>query len=297
MAVRLLSGRFFAFLALVLTPSVGLAVPPYPPPQCNFFCSSDCVKPISIPDRWNDSGASGWTSWADNGIWDSEAFTDANGNGIWDPGEPFQDGRDQRGQLGPHDGTYNSEFYDPILTGYDLTDHGAQLSMIPSTASPPDVHYYFVVVPRPPDGPSNVWTECNPSVVGVGDNLVTEIGNLVGSTVNGVRALINQDLAASWDDGCRCAVGSTFQLSPRYIAFVAHDPRVPLTPSQHGIHVTKIMGFFIEGVVSDGRIRGRIAVISRAGVRECDENEFSFLHECAIPTGHATWGALRALYR
>jgi hypothetical protein len=68
--------------------------------QCGATCGVQCIKPWSIPDRWDDStpiaGHNGAVkspggNWQNNGKYDMEPFTDLNDNLAWDVGEPFTD--------------------------------------------------------------------------------------------------------------------------------------------------------------------------------------------------------------
>jgi len=118
------------------------------PPGCSEVCSATCVKPWSLPDRWDDSGRPGWPAWTSNGRWDCEAFTDLDGDRLWDPGEPFQDGRDTQGATGPQDGAYTAELYDPSLTGYTAGADAGRLMTLktPVTTGP---GYYPLALPIP----------------------------------------------------------------------------------------------------------------------------------------------------
>ena len=90
---------------------------------CVALCAVSCIKPISIPDRWDDTtpiaGYQGGIvngkrlpNWRLNGLWDSETITnDVNSNRLYDPGDSFED---QNGN-----GVYDAELYDPLTTGYD----------------------------------------------------------------------------------------------------------------------------------------------------------------------------------
>src|SRR5690242_4997146 len=104
---------------LIVALALAAPLPAAADPSCFGLCSIDCVKPISIPDRWDDFSVVGSTGWSGNGVWDQEKFTDTNGNGIYDPGEPFIDGSSAWTKLGagPKDGKYNEETYDPLTTG------------------------------------------------------------------------------------------------------------------------------------------------------------------------------------
>jgi hypothetical protein len=65
------------------------------PARANAFC----LAPVAIADRWNDTiaipGYTGETrktpDWRNDGIWEREAFTDVNDDGLYDAGEPYVD--------------------------------------------------------------------------------------------------------------------------------------------------------------------------------------------------------------
>src|SRR5262245_24172227 len=124
--------------------------PAFADPSCFGLCSIDCVKPLTIPDRWDDVTITpGTAGWAGNNRWDTENFSDANGNGIWDPGEPFVDGSSRySGSHGALDGSYNAEFYDPLLTGYVAEgDAGRQIALHGALPSLSTLSYYPLILP------------------------------------------------------------------------------------------------------------------------------------------------------
>lgn len=258
-----------------------------PTDSCSGVCSTTCVKPISIPDRWDDSGA-GIAAWANNGIWNGENFTDTNNNKLWDPGEPFVDGSNG----GFLDGIYNSELYDPAQTGYRASvDVGKQITISPGGGSP---NYYTLILSTYTY--SGNWANCNPTMVGAGNRIALQAGIVTGMTIVQLHNIIALDPTASWDDQCSCAVGPLSDQSPRYFVFLAHDPRKPLGPGDLSVWVTKLIGFFLEGVDSNGRITGRFAVVQRPGGASCSDGG-DFVQSCAVPALSTTWGALKAWYR
>lgn len=66
--------------------------------RCAALCAVSCLKPWSIPDRWDDTTPIpgydvGRNAWVNNEQWDREEFIDQNENGRWDAGEPVDPGR------------------------------------------------------------------------------------------------------------------------------------------------------------------------------------------------------------
>ncbi len=154
--------------------------------EAEYFlvCATDCVKPWSIPDRWQDLDG-------DEEFDYGEPYTDLNGNDQWDLGEPFDD-EDGNGQYTP------DEPYDPVSTGYlPPADVGIRLML--KSGSPHDAivpsFFYAVCLPplHSPEGPpqtgANIYrwniANCNASIVGVGDSLEVEPGNMQGPTQPG----------------------------------------------------------------------------------------------------------------
>jgi hypothetical protein len=287
----------FILLAL-LVPAPALA-----DPSCFGLCSVACVKPIAINDRWDDFSVPGATNWSGNGVWDSETFTDSNGNGIYDPGEPFQDGSSMytRAGAGPINGKYDAETYDPLSTGYEASkDLGSEVTLALPGASPAQAPCFAMFIPNPyATGAGEYrwnWESCNPTPVSVGDKLAVEAGDERGPTAQAARDLINQDPGAYWDPGCNCVVSSFGDDSPRLIIITAIDPRDLLTPGSLSVHVTKLIAFFLESADNLGHLTGRFAQIHRSGDNSCT-NGGDFIVDCAVATRPTTWGALKASYR
>jgi len=273
------------------------AANPHFVPECVYFCSSDCVKPIAVPDRWDDLSFN-WPGWSGNGRYDAENFSDTNGNGIWDSGEPFVDGSNwsSGGTAGPKDGAYNAELYDPVLTGYVASkDLGAQVTLVPGGTTAPNLSYYSLNLPGATSYSSDLHN-CNPSIISMGDLVPTESGIVFGATAQAMRDLINSDPTAAWDPGCMCATGPNADQSPRYLILLGIDPRRALTPSDHRVAVTKLIGFFLESSRSDGEFTGRFAHVQHAGTNSCS-NGGDFVRDCAVPSQASSWGAMKASYR
>jgi len=292
---RLLSVLFFAFL-----PTAALA-----DPSCFGLCSIDCVKPISIPDRWDDNSVPGAVGWSGNRQWDSEKFTDTNGNGVYDAGEPFQDGTSAftRGGAGPLNGRYDAESYDPLNTGYVASkDLGLEITLKAGAPTGANVgsQYYPIVLPAPGGTAADryrwSWANCNPFLVSIADRLVTETGSLEGPTGQALRDLISQDPGAYWDDGCQCVNSPMGEESPRVIVFAAHDPRIPLDNGSQSIIVSKLVGFFVEAATINGDVKGRFVRVQRAGDNSCTIGG-DFIVDCAVAAKPTTWGGVKGIYR
>jgi len=197
-------------------------------------CSARCMKPWAIPDRWDD----------------------ANGNGQWDAGEA----------------------YDPDATGYVVpTDLGATITLKvgnPQQAITPGIFYPVDFPPiNNPDGDSPLtggnWYEewisgCAPFLVGVGDQLQLEPGNMVGPTAHGMEDLVDQDAGAYWDAASQTVKGSAFGVSPRIGLVPFFDPTLPPASGRHYVTVSKVGAFFIEAV-SAGQVTGRFIQITAQG--------------------------------
>jgi hypothetical protein len=282
---------------LVFALALSAPVPAFADPSCFGLCSVDCVKPISIPDRWDDSGVPGATGWANNKVWDRETFSDTNGNGIYDPGEPFTDGSSafSKSGHGPLDGVFSAELYDPLTTGYlSSKDLGTQITMVGGSLTPVVAPYYPLAIPG--GTYQSNWANCNPTVVTVGDRQTTENSNLIGPTAQALRNIIDSDPTAAWADGCACVTSPLGTDSPRLFVFAAHDPRIALSAGGQSVLVTKLIGFFLESADPSGRITGRFAHIQRLGDNSC-ANGGDFIVDCAVPALPITWGALKAGYR
>jgi hypothetical protein len=244
------------FALLPLSPAA--AQGPLVPDGCYEVCATTCLKPFSIPDRWDDTGRPGWPKWSGNLHWDSEKFTDQNGNELYDEGEPFQDGVDGSQGGGPQDGLYTSESYHPLLTGYIASKDLGELMRFkvanPQDASAPGQFYPIDLCfeGKCTGGDVYRWNiaNCNPTLYGPGDWIDTENGNMIGPTGQGLEELIAQDPGAEWDADCQCVTGSAFGAgkSPRIGYIPLHDPRIPLDSGKMAIQIVKIIAVFFEEV-------------------------------------------------
>ncbi|MGH7725494.1 MAG: pilus assembly protein TadG-related protein [Candidatus Eiseniibacteriota bacterium] len=229
--------------------------------RCGATCNVTCVKPWSIPDRWDDNATiAGYPAWRNNGYYDFEDYTDVNGNMNYDIGEPYTDGNGN--------GTFDSEPYHPLLTGYVPDpvagntlagpdgDIGLLLTLKANNDSKPQPGQYWAVDLPPinrgdpiPGANQYRWNiaNCNESPIAPGDILATEPGNMVGPTRQGMLDLIAKDPNAEWDPTTLSVINSDYAISPRIVLIPIHDPRFPIHSGRPStLKVAKVAAFFME---------------------------------------------------
>ncbi len=268
--------------------------------RCGGTCSVSCVKPWSIPDRWDDlTGIPGYMGepvgrrrnpdWRNNGKFDFETFTDSDQSGKWELGEDYTDGNGN--------GRYDAENYHPSLTGYGPDpipgnflspegDLGLELTLHagnPSSSDPPAPGQFFSVdlppinkgtpIPGGDQYRENI-ARCNPTSIEEGDWLATEPGLMTGPTNQGMRDLIAQDPDAEWDDATQSVVNSDFAVSPRIVLIPIHDPRIPIVSGRKQVQVVKVAAFFMERMTGPAEVRGRFLKVRAPGA-PCVDGETS----------------------
>jgi hypothetical protein len=288
------------------------------PPGCSDLCAVSCLKPISIPDRWDDvtpivgysGGGPRMPNWRNNNAWDSEAFVDTNGNGLWDEGETFDDSNGN--------GAYDAEAYDPLLTGYVADpypgnqlapsgDVGLVLTLRASNDSRPTPGlYYFVDLPPinrgtpitgGPEFREN-FDSCNSALAGRGDLLQLEPGNLLTQADQAMRGIMAEDPDAYWDAVSQQVLGSQFQSSPRIIFLPIHDPRIPIRLSFQAVVVTKVAAFFMEAMTGTAQVSGRFVRASGEGeICSGGGSNAGFVIACPTPATSTSWGRVKGIYR
>lgn len=239
--------------------------------EIQAVCSTRCVKPWAIPDRWDDADGDSTYDYAEdytddnmNGTWDpGEWYDDANGNGVWDP----------------------DEFYDPILTGY-VAPGDVGVPMVLKVGNPQQsiASGQFFPVDYPPlGGPVAPITggdqyrewiaTCSPYLVSPGDSLQLEPGNMVGPTLQGIDDLIVLDPYAYWDDNTNQVEDSAWGFSPRIAIVPLFDPRYPPGSGRgDNVIVAKLGAFFIESTGPGSRVVGRYISLGTGGIA-CTEEE------------------------
>jgi len=197
-------------------------------------CSTHCMKPWAVPDRWDD----------------------ADGDGEYDEGE----------------------LYDPQITGYQAPlDIGTQVTLKVSNPNQTLTSGLFYPVDYPPLGGTSApltggdwyreWIgDCEPFLVGIGDQLQVEPGNMVGPTRQGMDELIARDPTASWDTATNTIVNSAFAESPRIALVPLFDPTIAPEPGRNWVTVTQIGAFFIDQTGPGGQVTGRFLDYTTPGV-------------------------------
>jgi len=207
-----------------------------------------CVMPFTIPDRWTE-----------------------NQTGPWDPTDTF-DAYDNHGNPIPNPDVYVPlrPYPDPNTnyTGYNADrDKGLEVVLKASNSTNITASWY-----NPWDLPgstgasdySNNIAGCNPAIVGNGDTMTPEPGNMVGPTAQGMRDRIQLDSNAHWDTGCNCVQGSSYRTSPRIVIIPTYDPQVFADGAQHGrnidLQLVSFIGFFLEDMRGNDVV-GRITPV------------------------------------
>jgi Flp pilus assembly protein TadG len=206
---------------------------------------TNCLKPWCIPDKW----------------------TDTDGDGIWDPGEP----------------------YSP-LTGYRVpNDIGVQVTLRLNDpgASPRMGWYYPVRFPGYSGGDDyRRWIAgcLDPSlIIYIGDQLDIEPGNMVGPTRQGLEDLMALDPDAQWDPVTKTVINSDYLTSPRIIKVAASDPTLGVLHHPGGpgyVTVSKILVLFVEGYL-ESDIVGRFMRMASEG-EICPECPQGFVFKVAL---------------
>jgi hypothetical protein len=204
-----------------------------------------CVKPFTIPDKWIEK--------QDPGGFDSLNST--------------FDMYDNHGNPLPNQDIYIDAYHEGY-TGYNAErDKGMEIMIRAGTGNNIMPSFYFSYAMGGVTGGSEYrWNiaNCNTTVMGYGDLLLMEPGNMVGPTDDGIDDLLAQDPSAYWDTGYNRVVTSKSP-SPRIVAIPLYDPVYYDTGKLNGrtadLKVAQYMGFFIERR-SGNSVYGRITPIT-----------------------------------
>ena len=249
-------------------------------------CRMSCIKPWVIPDRWDDTTViPGHEDWANNGKYDAEPFTDTNGNGFYDSGEPY---KDQNG-----DGRRNEEFYHPFKTGYvGSKDIGREFILKPGLSSETVAAGLYNAVDLSDaerlDATGNRYEwdieNCNTSLIGTADIVGFHPGNLSGPTQRGIERLIARDPGAYYDSTSQTVVSQSPD-SPRVAFLPIADPRTIVSGRGSRIVIGKIGAMFIEGIDKDGNVIARFVPIHGAPNGQLCPSDYpagaAFISTCA----------------
>jgi Flp pilus assembly protein TadG len=204
-----------------------------------------CVMPFTIPDRWTEN--------QDPGGWDPLTSTfsmvDNQGNPLPDPDAYIP--ADQPGYTG-----YNAD-----------RDRGTLLMIRAGTGNNIEPSAYFSYsIGGVTGGSAYDWNiaNCNTTVMGFGDLLLMEPGNMMGPTVSGMELRLALDPNAHWDRSTDRVV-SNISPSPRVVILPVYDPVYYDTGKRNGrtadLKVANYIGFFIESM-SGNNVYGRITPVS-----------------------------------
>jgi hypothetical protein len=178
-----------------------------------------CVKPFTIPDRWMEGGTR-----------------------LSEPDDTYEYGQD----------TYipaDQEGY----TGYNAErDKGMEMMIRAGTGNNIQPSFYFSYAIGDVSGGDEYRdniANCNSTIMGWGDPLMAEPGDMVGPTNQGIDDLIAKDPDAYWDEDLNKPV-STVNPSPRVVIIPLYDPEYYDTGKRNGrnadLKVANYLGFFIE---------------------------------------------------
>jgi len=212
-----------------------------------------CVKPFTIPDKWDERQTPPWTEEDTYDAFDNKGAPLANPD-IYIPA-------DQPGYTG-----YNQE-----------SNRGARLVIRAATGNNITVSFYYSLAMGKPvitGGDEYRWNiaNCNTTHYYWKDPLTQEPGAMEGPTIQGADDLIARDPGAYWDDSTNRVKGSAFGAkSPRVFPIPLYDPIVYDAGKRNGRGADLItanwIGFFLESTQGNG-IWGRIIPIS--GIRDAN---------------------------
>lgn len=202
-----------------------------------------CVKPFTIPDRWEEVGDPPWTTDSTFQRYDAHGRLEKDPDVYVKPGQPG-------------------------YRGYNMTsDVGSLLMIRAGTGNNIEPSMYWSWKMPGEDIGADFYRDnianCNQTVVGMGFEMTQEPGNMMGPTMEGIDLLIAKDPDAYWDSTTN-SVKSEFNPSPRVFPIPLYDPDAFQKGKQEGRNATLIMsnwiGFFLEGR-SGNNVYGRITPI------------------------------------
>jgi hypothetical protein len=202
-----------------------------------------CVRPFTIPDRWEENQDPPWT-----------------------PESEFRR-YDNKGNLVPDADVYYLPDDEEHYRGYDsMADRGTQLVLRAGSGNNIQPTFYYSWKMSGDIGGDyyreNI-SDCNQAVFEYESVMIQEPGNMVGPTTQGIDELIAQDPNAYWDDVSN-SVKSDLGRSPRIFPIPLYDPDLYDQGKINGRNATLIMrnwiGFFVVDRVGN-EVIGRITPI------------------------------------
>ncbi len=243
--------------------------------------AADCVKPFAVPDKWrefNPNPIAPQDFWLQDPPLSFEAYVQNGPNkgdrlanpDIYEPPQILQ----PPGVTN----TYGNEGtgFTPQSVTDPNGDYGRQITIKngnPNQAIAPS--WYFPVIINPLEGPgADIYREniatCDSTRIEPGDLLEVEPGNMVGPTVQGVEALLAlENLTAAWDTSKNAPINCIYSdpqsgaciKSSRMVALPVFNPDEYDSGRASGrqtIQITKVVGFWIDGVENNGDVTGHI---------------------------------------
>lgn len=229
--------------------------------------ASRCLKPIAVPDAWDDFDQ------------------DANGNNVWDTGETWEFGTDPSDRYQRYEGpddpdATNATGYGSDLRGSDR-DWGRLLQL--KTTNPqnefnfePGIFFPWRLPPDPDQGEcssggggstsaggatyrQNLCT-CNQSRIELFEPYDLEPGNMVGPTYQGISEVIDSDPSAYWEPSANGGRGGVVRPdassptgytevgtgSPRVVKIALFDPTQITGSGMQSIVFNNFALFFLE---------------------------------------------------
>ena len=202
-----------------------------------------CVRPFTIPDRWDENQDPQWTTESEFRRYDKQGDLVLNADVYYLPDD--------------------EEHYQ----GYDsMADRGTPLVIRAGTGNNIQPTFYFSWKMSGDIGGDyyreNI-AECNQAEFDYGSEMTQEPGNMAGPTMQGIDDLIAQDPNAYWDNVSN-SVKSDLGRSPRIFPIPLYDPDLYDQGKVNGRNATLIMrnwiGFFVEDRVGN-EVIGRITPI------------------------------------
>jgi Flp pilus assembly protein TadG len=212
--------------------------------KAGYGNSVECIKPFAVADKWQELRPV-------SKVWETTDFFDKydkQGNllsGIVDNYVP---------PTATDPGTGFAPFDE---NGNKTTDYGLLLTL--KIGSPNDASQltsgWFMPLALPGDKGGSDYRynigHCyaTPTLVGSSVDTLTEPGNMIGPTKQGIQDLVDQDPGAYWDTSTKSVKGSAYPVSPRIVPIPLINVDEYFFNSKNGrtdVHVVNLLGFFVN---------------------------------------------------
>jgi Flp pilus assembly protein TadG len=218
--------------------------------------NATCVKPVAIPDIWNNVDPGLAEDKNGNHLWD---YDDEDGNGKWDDGETEPWAWTAGDVYDSATTGYGSTFRNPYGTGYQVKvkDYGRQIMLTtfsPKDASVSSMYYSW--------GETTGHTNADTLAARIrGESCVSASVQTPYKAANGGKIgplqaawadLIDNDPSAHWDDASNTVVGSSsgtnwLEGSKRVIVVGLYDPsKYSSVPSGNDIQFVNLAKVWVD---------------------------------------------------